>query len=66
MEADDDLLQESLSASVCAGHVRTAMGGYPTGSMRDYMLLQLKVCMETRGLRNECRLYGSTVGTVGP
>ena len=66
MEADDDLLQESLSASVCADHVRTAMGGYPTGSMRDFMLLQLKVCMETRGLRNECRLYGSTVGTVGP
>ena len=30
------------------------------------MLLQLKVCMETRGLRNECKLHGSTVGTVNP
>ena len=66
MEADDDLLQESLSASVCTAHVHTAMGGYPTGSMRDYMLLQLKVCVERRGLRNACRIYGSTVGTVGP
>ena len=65
MEADDDLLQESLSANVCAARVRTAMEGYPISSMRDYVLLPLRRCVETRDLRNECKLYGSTVGTVG-
>ena len=27
-EADDSMLQESLSAAVCAAHVHTAMEGY--------------------------------------
>ena len=28
-EADDRMLQESLSAAVCAAHVHTAIEGYP-------------------------------------
>ena len=48
MGPDDGMLQESPSASVCAARVRTAMGGYPTGSIGDYVLLQLGVCGDTR------------------
>ena len=29
-EADEGMLQESLSARVCTAHVRNAMEGYPT------------------------------------
>ena len=30
------------------------------------MMLQLKVCVRSRGREKECRLHGSTVGTVRP
>ena len=37
---------------------------YILGAAAYCMMLQLKVCVRSRGQEEECRIHGSTVGTV--